>query len=117
MHRTILSFVQPQPNSIQNKNNPIGCGTAPGNLVLFKFQRGGNKMFSVGGNFHNLFGKRSLLDSKEMYFTLLCQQSDFFCVRDVVVIKYVNRNLSKSYPSLTMVTICPKGTVKSQLAC
>ena len=34
MHRTIISFVQPQPNSIQNKNNPIGCGTAPGNLVL-----------------------------------------------------------------------------------
>ena len=33
MHRTIISFVQPQPNSIQNKNNPIGCGTAPGNLV------------------------------------------------------------------------------------
>ena len=32
MHRTIISFVQPQPNSIQNKNNPIGCGTAPGNL-------------------------------------------------------------------------------------
>ena len=31
--RTIISFVQPQPNSIQNKNNPIGCGTAPGNLV------------------------------------------------------------------------------------
>ena len=24
MHRTILSFFQPQPNSIQNKNNPIG---------------------------------------------------------------------------------------------
>ena len=34
MHRTIISFVQPQPNSIQNKNNPIGCGTAPGNLVI-----------------------------------------------------------------------------------
>ena len=33
MHRTIINFVQPQPNSIQNKNNPIGCGTAPGNLV------------------------------------------------------------------------------------
>ena len=33
MHRTINSFVQPQPNSIQNKNNPISCGTAPGNLV------------------------------------------------------------------------------------
>ena len=33
MHRTIISFVQPQPNSIQNNNNPIGCGTAPGNLV------------------------------------------------------------------------------------
>ena len=33
MHRTTISFVQPQPNSIQNKNNPIGCGTAPGNLV------------------------------------------------------------------------------------
>ena len=32
--RTIISFVQPQPNSIENKNNPIGCGTAPGNLVL-----------------------------------------------------------------------------------
>ena len=30
---TIISFVQPQPNSIQNKSNPIGCGTAPGNLV------------------------------------------------------------------------------------
>ena len=29
----IISFVQPQPNLIQNKNNPIGCGTAPGNLV------------------------------------------------------------------------------------
>ena len=29
-----ISFVQPQPNSIQNKNNPIGCGTAPDNLVL-----------------------------------------------------------------------------------
>ena len=38
MHRTIISFVQPQPNSIQNKNNPIGCGTAPGNLVLFIYQ-------------------------------------------------------------------------------
>ena len=36
MHKTIMSFVQPQPNSIQNKNNPIGCGTAPGNLVLYK---------------------------------------------------------------------------------
>ena len=35
MHRTI-SFVQPQPNLIQNKNNPIGCGTAPGNLVDLK---------------------------------------------------------------------------------
>ena len=36
MHRTIISFVQPQPNSIKNKNknNPIGCGTAPGNLVF-----------------------------------------------------------------------------------
>ena len=34
MHRTIISFVQPQPNSIQNKNNPIRCGTAPGNLVI-----------------------------------------------------------------------------------
>ena len=34
MHRTIIIFVQPQPNSIQNKNNPIGCGTAPGNLVI-----------------------------------------------------------------------------------
>ena len=34
MHRTIISFVQPQSNSIQNKNNPIGCGTAPGNLVM-----------------------------------------------------------------------------------
>ena len=34
-HRTLISFVQPQPNSIQNKNNPIGCGTAPGNLVYF----------------------------------------------------------------------------------
>ena len=33
MHRTIISYVQPKPNSIQNKNNPIGCGTAPGNLV------------------------------------------------------------------------------------
>ena len=33
MHRTILSFVPPQPNSILKKNNPIGCGTAPGNLV------------------------------------------------------------------------------------
>ena len=34
MHRTIIRFVQPQPNSIQNKNNTIGCGTAPGNLVI-----------------------------------------------------------------------------------
>ena len=34
MHRTIISFVQPQPNSIQNKNNLISCGTAPGNLVF-----------------------------------------------------------------------------------
>ena len=33
MHRTIISFVQPQSNSIQNINNPIGCGIAPGNLV------------------------------------------------------------------------------------
>ena len=33
INRTIISFVQPQPNSIQNKNNPIGCGTVPGNLV------------------------------------------------------------------------------------
>ena len=35
MHRTIISFVQPQPISIQNKNSPISCGTAPGNLVAF----------------------------------------------------------------------------------
>ena len=34
-HRTIISFVQPLPNSIQNKNNPIGCGTAPGILVKY----------------------------------------------------------------------------------
>ena len=33
MHRTKIRFVQPQPNSKQNKNNPIGCGTVPGNLV------------------------------------------------------------------------------------
>ena len=38
MHRTIISFVQPQPNSIQNKNNPIGCGTAPGNLHHLSYQ-------------------------------------------------------------------------------
>ena len=35
MKSKIISFVQPKPNSIQNKNNPIGCGTSPGNLVLF----------------------------------------------------------------------------------
>ena len=33
INRTIISFVQPQPNSIQNKNKPIWCGTAPGNLA------------------------------------------------------------------------------------
>ena len=33
MHRIIIGFVQPQPNSIENKNNSIGCGTALGNLV------------------------------------------------------------------------------------
>ena len=44
MHRTIISLVQPQPNPIQNKNNPIGCGTAPGNLVhIFVFQFFGMK--------------------------------------------------------------------------
>ena len=26
-------------NSIQNKNNPIGCGTAPGNLIADIFQK------------------------------------------------------------------------------
>ena len=37
--RTIINFVQPQPNSIQNKNNPISCGTAPGNLVKYYWDR------------------------------------------------------------------------------
>ena len=38
INRTIISFVQPQPNAIQNKNNPIGCGTVPGNLVGHYYQ-------------------------------------------------------------------------------
>ena len=35
IHAQNNNFVQPQPNSIQNKNNPIGCGTVPGNLVCY----------------------------------------------------------------------------------
>ena len=46
MHRTIISFVQPQPNSIQNKNNPIGCGTAPGNLLCPYFVSRNRKSFA-----------------------------------------------------------------------
>ena len=49
INRTIISFVQPQPNSIQNKNNQIGCGTAPGNLVII--------YLSIQENFKRLFLK------------------------------------------------------------
>ena len=47
MHRTIISFVQPHPNSIQNKNNTILCDTAPGNLVFSFFL---HRFFLVGSS-------------------------------------------------------------------